>query len=80
MSFVPFRYDYEDLDLKQAEKIFDHLRSSLATWANNGSFGSFKLTHADDFGYRDPIDQSISKQQVSLFHYITRHFEIKTMF
>lgn len=57
------RYDYEELEVTDAEKVLRHLSEHLSTWKGK-VFGSLRIVHADNFEYRDPIDQTITSQQV----------------
>jgi phosphoglucomutase len=56
------RHDYEAVDSEIANHIMDHLRSQLATLANQ-SFGLYTVHYADEFSYHDSVDQSISQHQ-----------------
>lgn len=56
------RHDYEAVDSEIANKIFDHLRELLPTLSDK-IFGDYVVSYADEFSYKDPVDQSISEQQ-----------------
>ncbi|RXK35768.1 phosphoglucomutase [Tremella mesenterica] len=58
------RYDYEEVDSDGANKMMDHLRTTFSSSSFVGtSLGGFKVAHADDFSYKDPIDGSVSSKQ-----------------
>ena len=56
------RHDYEAVDLKIANGIFDHLREQLPALPSQ-TFGEYTVKFADEFSYKDPIDGSVSKNQ-----------------
>ncbi|MCK4493929.1 MAG: alpha-D-glucose phosphate-specific phosphoglucomutase [Methylococcales bacterium] len=56
------RHDYEAVDSDIANGIFDDLRALLPSLATK-NFGDYVVSYADEFSYKDPIDQSISEQQ-----------------
>ncbi len=56
------RHDYEEVDSKIANTIAADLRDRLATLAGR-KFGALEVSRADDFSYRDPIDNSLSENQ-----------------
>jgi phosphoglucomutase len=56
------RHDYEAVETEIANGIVEHLRKLLPTLAGQ-TFGEFTVKFADEFGYTDPIDGSISKNQ-----------------
>ena len=63
------RYDYENCESAHAEKMLANLEALVADPATVGkTFASgkksYKIAHADNFEYKDPIDQSVSKKQV----------------
>ena len=59
------RYDYEEVDGAAAGSMMAHLQSQLSSKSLVGnSFGQFTVSTADDFTYEDPIDKSVSKNQV----------------
>ena len=57
------RYDYEGVDSGKAGDVMNHIRGQFATLPER-KFGSFTVATADEFTYVDPIDESISKNQV----------------
>ena len=58
------RYDYEEVDSDGANKMMDYLRQTFASSDFKGkTLGEFKVAHADDFAYTDPIDGSVSTHQ-----------------
>jgi phosphoglucomutase len=65
-----YRYDYENCETDQANKMMDHLNAYVADESNIGKvYGdkdkTYKVTKADNFSYTDPVDNSVSKNQVS---------------
>ena len=56
------RHDYEAVDAAAAEQMMQALRDRLATLAGH-DFGAFRVAHADDFAYTDPVDHSVSRKQ-----------------
>jgi len=56
------RHDYEDVDAAVAKQIVADLRAALPTLAGREVAG-LKVARADDFGYTDPVDGSVSRGQ-----------------
>ncbi len=56
------RHDYEDVDATLARQIVADLRAALPTLAGRVVAG-LKVDRADDFGYTDPVDGSVSRGQ-----------------
>ncbi|KQT87985.1 alpha-D-glucose phosphate-specific phosphoglucomutase [Aurantimonas sp. Leaf443] len=56
------RHDYEEIDKEAAEGLMESLRDRLASMAGQ-RFGTLVVSEADDFSYRDPVDNSISTGQ-----------------
>lgn len=56
------RYDYEGVELSSANDVMAHLRAELGTMAGR-AYGKRKVALADDFSYKDPIDDSVSTHQ-----------------
>jgi len=59
------RYDYEECDTKSADKLMAHLKDlteKLKAGDKPGD-GHFELKDADEFEYKDPVDNSISSHQ-----------------
>ncbi|MCC2611522.1 alpha-D-glucose phosphate-specific phosphoglucomutase [Neorhizobium petrolearium] len=56
------RHDYEEVNTEAANNLMAALREKLATLPGK-TFGSLKVSAADDFAYHDPIDGSVSKNQ-----------------
>ncbi len=56
------RHDYEKLPLKAAEALFNNLHKNIEQLAHQ-QFNQYTIAAADSFTYKDPIDQSISKNQ-----------------
>ncbi|CAG8483658.1 10388_t:CDS:10 [Acaulospora colombiana] len=60
------RYDYEEVNGEDANKMIAHLRHLVDSGKDRfvgKTFGQFTVSSADDFEYRDPIDNSVSKNQ-----------------
>uniref|UniRef100_A0A671TE12 Phosphoglucomutase-1-like n=1 Tax=Sinocyclocheilus anshuiensis TaxID=1608454 RepID=A0A671TE12_9TELE len=63
------RYDYEEVDSDAANKMIDHLQTTMSDKAFVGQkFSSgdktYQVEKADNFEYTDPVDGSVSKGQV----------------
>jgi phosphoglucomutase len=56
------RHDYEGLDSAVANALYADLRASLPGLAGR-RFGGVAVEAADDFGYTDPVDGSVSRAQ-----------------
>ncbi len=56
------RHDYEEVASEGANALVASLREKLPGLAGK-KFGNLEIEAADDFAYRDPIDQSFSAQQ-----------------
>ena len=56
------RHDYEAVDAAVAKQIVDDLRAALPALAGRTVAG-LKVSRADDFGYTDPVDGSVSRGQ-----------------
>jgi len=56
------RHDYEEVASDGANALVNALRAKLSALPGQ-SFGALKIEAADDFAYRDPIDESLSTQQ-----------------
>lgn len=56
------RHDYEDVDATVAKQIVADLRAALPTLPGREVAG-LKVDRADDFGYVDPVDGSVSRGQ-----------------
>ena len=56
------RHDYEEVATEPATELMERLRGMLGTMAGQ-KFGNYEVKYADDFSYRDPIDNSVSKNQ-----------------
>ncbi|MDO9524008.1 MAG: alpha-D-glucose phosphate-specific phosphoglucomutase, partial [Gemmobacter sp.] len=56
------RHDYEALPVAQAESVMANLRAQLPDLAGR-SINGLTVEHADDFGYRDPVDGSVTTGQ-----------------
>jgi phosphoglucomutase len=56
------RHDYEAVKSNIANDLITHLRDLLPTLEGQ-SFGDYTVKYADEFSYKDPIDNSISTNQ-----------------
>lgn len=56
------RHDYEGLDAKAAGDMYEALRGKLSTLKGTSMAGS-TVANADDFSYKDPVDNSVSEHQ-----------------
>ena len=56
------RHDYEGVDAAVAQRIVDGLRDALPTLPGRTAAGQ-TVSRADDFGYVDPVDGSVSRGQ-----------------
>jgi len=56
------RFDYESVDADIGHGIVEDLRKRLPELESR-AIGDYTIKMADDFSYRDPVDDSLSKQQ-----------------
>lgn len=56
------RHDYEAVDSSTADEIMGRLRNSLAGLPGK-RFSDYQVDYADDFCYRDPVDDSLTEGQ-----------------
>lgn len=56
------RHDYEAIDSQAANELMEHLRNN-APGLTGKQFGNYVVTLADDFSYRDPVDNSLTENQ-----------------
>lgn len=56
------RHDYENVDMDKAQAIFSRLEEQLSTLVNR-QFGEYTVEKADNFSYRDPVDDSFTEKQ-----------------
>ncbi len=56
------RHDYEEIESERAEELMIRLRSALPDLPGR-DFGPLRVGAADDFSYRDPVDDSVSTGQ-----------------
>jgi len=56
------RHDYEGIDSEKANQLMQYLRDSLPILKGK-SFQDLTIRDADDFEYRDPVDNSVSSRQ-----------------
>lgn len=56
------RHDYESVDSDAAESLIESLRRRVDTLAGR-SIDGHEIEFADDFGYTDPVDGSVSRRQ-----------------
>jgi phosphoglucomutase len=58
------RYDYEGVDSKAANALFERMLGAIAERKLQDAEGEgFRVKLADEFSYRDPVDQSVSQHQ-----------------
>ena len=57
------RYDYEGVASEKAAAVMNGMRAQFSTLPGS-KMGSFIVRTADEFTYVDPIDKSVSKNQV----------------
>eukprot|EP00898_Chlorokybus_atmophyticus_P007730 jgi/Chlat1/7959/Chrsp69S07393 len=57
------RYDYENCESADANKMVEHLRELIAKSKPGDKFGDYTLSLADDFKYVDPVDGSVAAKQ-----------------
>ena len=64
-----FRYDYENVDSSAANEMMSNLRELVSTNQLKGQqLGPYIIDDVDEFRYVDPVDQSVTEKQVSLFY------------
>lgn len=63
------RYDYEEVDGVRAKEMMNQLKQSLVNLPGK-KLNAFEVKIADDFSYVDPVDKSISSNQVCFFFLI----------
>lgn len=56
------RHDYEGIDLDAAKGLMTHVESQFGELVGKELAGG-KVAYADSFGYTDPVDNSVSKNQ-----------------
>jgi phosphoglucomutase len=56
------RHDYEEIDAEVADRLMADLRAGLGRLPGR-RFDNLEIEAADDFGYHDPIDGSVSERQ-----------------
>jgi phosphoglucomutase len=56
------RHDYENVDSDRAQAIFKALQEQLPALAGK-ALGMYQVETADNFSYRDPVDQSYTENQ-----------------
>lgn len=69
------RYDYEECNTEDANKMMDHLEKTIADpkfigKSFNAGGKAYKVKIADNFSYVDPIDNSVAKDQVCILFLI----------
>jgi phosphoglucomutase len=66
------RYDYEEVDSDGANNLMQALLALIKTWGESKEpvkFGDYTLASADEFSYRDPVDNSLSERQGLRIHF-----------
>lgn len=56
------RHDYEEVDASAATEVFETLRSKLPSLTGEEVAGD-RVTNADEFSYRDPVDGRLTTEQ-----------------
>lgn len=56
------RHDYEEIPTEQAQALMQHLQNQLASLAGQ-QFNGRVVSYADNFSYRDPVDNSVATDQ-----------------
>lgn len=56
------RHDYEGLDTARAEQVMARIGEQLSSLPGQ-SLAGMRVTEADDFAYRDPVDGSVTEHQ-----------------
>jgi len=57
------RYDYENCTLEAGEELMSHLRKKIEEHRPGDMIGGYTIDTADDFQYRDPVDDSLATGQ-----------------
>lgn len=58
------RFDYEGVDSSAANQMMTHLRAQLSSLVGKSfAEGKYVVSVADDFSYRDPVDNSVTEKQ-----------------
>lgn len=66
LNGMPFRYDYEEVDSKAGDEVMKVV-TELQQNAVGQRWGDFEIALADNFSYHDPVDGSVTKNQVRKF-------------
>ncbi len=56
------RHDYEAIDSDSAQGLMEHVEAQFGDLPGK-SFGDYVVEYADDFAYKDPVDDSLSEHQ-----------------
>lgn len=56
------RHDYENVEMDKAQAIINRLEQKLPA-LDNQQFGEYCVAKADNFSYRDPVDDSVTEKQ-----------------
>lgn len=56
------RHDYEGVESDRAEQVMARIREQLSVLPGQ-SLAGMRVAHADDFAYRDPVDNSLTEHQ-----------------
>ena len=57
------RYDYEEVDSDGARALMDRLVRKFGDWSGRKFEGGFRLAHADEFAYTDPVNGASASHQ-----------------
>lgn len=63
------RYDYEEVESERGAELFAKLQNLTGELDELNKTAENKIIMADNFTYKDPIDQSVSKNQGYRFHF-----------
>jgi phosphoglucomutase len=64
------RYDYEKVDQGGADKLIATLRELAKKLKRGDKLGPFEIDFADEFNYKDPVDNSLSSNQGTRFVFV----------
>ena len=72
MKITHFRYDYENCDAESANKMMKDIEDKIQSPQFIGTKLAYQnkeyvVKEADNYSYKDPIDNSVADKQVKLF-------------
>jgi hypothetical protein len=79
--FLTSSYDYENYPTEAANKLIQHLLTTIQGLKPGDKVDGFTVQSADEFEYKDPVDLSVSSHQAcssddSLFTFILYYYRI----